>query len=64
MSVDLTDDKPFRDDALGSMRVTSFWGGKSRGACLQFTLSSGQYIQLDKKEVARLLSMLLTWLLA
>lgn len=63
MSTDLTEDKP-----IGNMNVTSFYGGKERGKCLQFTISGsdgyGKYIQLDRGQVLDLFCLILKWLLA
>jgi hypothetical protein len=51
----------------GTLLVTSFWGGKDRGVCIQLTPRSGSevygsYAQLTLKEVEELTDCLLQWM--
>jgi hypothetical protein len=51
--------RAFKDAEL---QVSSFYGGKARGVCIQLTLNTVEpYIQLDRKAVDKLIDRLRKW---
>lgn len=48
---------------VGSLQVTSFYGGEKRGVCLQLTPPLGEeHVQLTRLEVEKLATLLRKWL--
>jgi hypothetical protein len=38
--------------ADATLAIVEYWGGNARGRCLQVTTPDGQYVQLDRAQLA------------
>ena len=56
-----TEMNPAKSEGNEEVQMNSFWGGNSRGACVQMTQSTG-YVQMTKEQARQVRDRLNDWL--